>query len=117
PNSKLPEVLKTGRTDKADIWAIMGRDTVVTRYPIIKKGKIVGAIGQSLLLDMSGASVLMDRLEETEKEYSAILEALLENSYTALVVVNSRGFITMINQTFLDIFELDKEDVIGKYVT
>ena len=117
PNSKLPEVLKTGRTDKADIWAIMGRDTMVTRYPIIKKGKIVGAIGQSLLLDMSGASVLMDRLEETEKEYSAILEALLENSYTALVVVNSRGFITMINQTFLDIFELDKEDVIGKYVT
>jgi transcriptional regulator with PAS, ATPase and Fis domain len=116
PNSKLPEVLRTGRTDKADIWEIRGCDTIVTRFPVVKKGKIIGAFGQFLPLDMSGAKVLMNRLEDAEKEFSAILEASLESPYSTLVMVNSKGYITMMNETFLNILELKKEDVIGKYI-
>ena len=117
PTSKLPEVLKTGRIDRADIWAIRDRDTVVTRFPIMANGKIIGAIGQSLQLDVSGASLFINRLKEAEKDFSAIVAAFLENPYTALVIVNQKGYITMMNQTFLDILELKKEDVVGKYVT
>ena len=117
PTSKLPEVLKTGRIDRADIWEIRGRDTVVTRFPIMANGKIIGAIGQSLQLDVSGASLFINRLKEAEKDFSAIVAAFLENPYTALLIVNQKGYITMMNQVFLDILELKREDVVGKYVT
>lgn len=82
PTSKLPEVLRTGRIDKADIWAINGRDTVVTRFPIIEDGEIVGAIGQSLLLDMSGVRALIKRMQENEKELNLFKEEIRQ-SYQA----------------------------------
>lgn len=116
PSSGLPEVLRTGRIDKADIWSVKGRDTIVSRFPIIKNGEIIGAIANSLFLDMSGAKVLMKKLQETEKEFSAMLEGLVESPYMAYVIVDKEGFITVMNQTFLDILEMKKEEVIGKYV-
>lgn len=82
PTSKLPEVLKTGRIDKADIWAINGRDTVVTRLPIVEDGEIVGAIGQSLLLDISGVRTLMKRMQESERELNLYKEEIRQ-SYKA----------------------------------
>jgi len=114
PHSELPEVLKTGRIDKADIWPINGNDTVVTRFPIVKNGEIVGAIGQSFLLDMSGARILMQRLQETEEEFRAFSEALIESPYMVYVSVNKEGLITMMNQTYLDALGLEKNDVIAK---
>ncbi|MGI5920642.1 MAG: sigma 54-interacting transcriptional regulator [Syntrophomonadaceae bacterium] len=116
PNSKLPEVLITGRTDRADIWAIGKRDMIVTRFPVFKNGRIIGAIGQSLPLDMSCASVLVNRLEEAEKEFNAFLGAFVESPHMTLVIVNDKGYITVMNQTFLDILGLKKEDVIGKHI-
>ncbi|PKM76682.1 MAG: AAA family ATPase [Firmicutes bacterium HGW-Firmicutes-15] len=116
PNSELPEVLKTGRIDKADIWPLNGIDTVVTRLPIIKDGEIVGAIGQSYFLDMSGARILMQKLQETEEEFRAYSDALIESPYMVYVTVNKEGLITMMNQTYLDEIGLEKKDVIGKYI-
>lgn len=116
PNSELPEVLKTGRIDKADIWPLNGNDSVVTRFPIVKDGEIVGAIGQSFFLDMSGARILMQRLQETEEEFQAYSEAMIESPYMVYVSVNKEGFITMMNQTYLDELGLEKKDVIGKYI-
>lgn len=116
PHSKLPEVLKTGRIDKADIWPIAGNDTVVTRLPIIKDGEIVGAIGQSFFLDMSGARILMQKLQETEEEFQAYSEALIESPYMVYVAVNKEGRVTMMNQTYLDALGLKKEEAIGKYI-
>ena len=116
PHSKLPEVLKTGRIDKADIWPINGNDTVVTRIPIMEDGEIIGAIGQSFFLDMSGARILMQKLQETEEEFSAFSEALIESPYMVYVAVNREGRITLMNQTYLDALGLSKEDAIGRYI-
>jgi PAS domain S-box-containing protein len=116
PNSQLPEILRTGRTDKADVFIINSRATIVTRMPIIKKGIIIGAIGKSLFLDMSGAQVFMKKMQESEKEFQAISEALIESPYMVYVIVDKDGFITAMNQTYLDILGLKKEDVVGKYI-
>ncbi|PKM77376.1 MAG: AAA family ATPase [Firmicutes bacterium HGW-Firmicutes-15] len=116
PTSELPEVLRTGRIDKADIWPIKGRDTIVTRLPIVKDGEIIGAIGKSLFLDMSGAKILMKKMQETEKEFASILEGLIESPYMVYVIVDKDGYITTMNQTYLDILEMKKEDVVGKYI-
>jgi len=116
PHSQLPEVLQTGRVDKADIWPIRDQDTIVTRVPIRKDGEIIGAIGQSLSLDMSGAKIFMKRLQERETEFTALFEALVESPYMLYVAVDTKGYITAINQTYLDILKVKKEDIIGKYI-
>lgn len=74
PDSKLIEVLRTGCVDEADIWSINGRDTIVTRQPVIKDGKITGAIARSLFMDISGVRILMNKLQEMEKELSIYRE-------------------------------------------
>ncbi|HBQ26656.1 MAG TPA: hypothetical protein DD791_09725 [Syntrophomonas sp.] len=33
------------------------------------------------------------------------------------VIVDNNGFITVMNQTFLDLLEMTRDDVIGRYVT
>ncbi len=116
PNSQLIEVLETGRIDRASIWSIRGVNVIATRFPIIKNGQIIGAVGQSFILDMSGTSVLMNRLQEAEKEFSAVVEAFLKNPYTALVMVDNHGRITAMNQCFLDELKLTNEAVLGNYV-
>jgi transcriptional regulator with PAS, ATPase and Fis domain len=116
PNSELPEILKTGRTDRAEFWPINGHDTIVNRVPLVKDGKIIGAIAYSLFLDMSGARFFMDKLQEREKEFDDFLQGLLENPYLAYIIVDKNARITAINQATLDILELDKSDAMGKYV-
>ena len=116
PNSELIKVLETGRIDRASIWSIRGVNVVATRFPIMKNDQIIGAVGQSFILDMSGTSVLMNRLQEAEKEFSAIVEAFLKNPYSALVMVDNQGRITAMNQCFLDGLNLTKEAVLGNYV-
>ena len=74
PTSGLQEVLDTGKIVQAEIWPIKGRDTVVTRLPVYKDGKIIGAIGKSLFLDMSGAKIFARKLQETEKELNLYKE-------------------------------------------
>ncbi len=116
PHSKLPEVLATGRVDKADIWPINDQDTIVTRVPIIRDGEIIGAIGQSLALDMSGAKIFMKRLEENQREFETFIEGLIESPYLIYVIINRKGIVTAINQTYLDILEMRREDVIGHFI-
>ncbi|MEN6389605.1 MAG: sigma 54-interacting transcriptional regulator [Syntrophomonas sp.] len=116
PRSGLPEVLRTGRMDKADIWSIKGHDTIVTRVPIIKDGAISGAIAMSLFLDMSGAKILMKKLQESEKEFNAVLEGLIESPTMAYVIVDREGFITVINQTYLDMLGISREDALGRHI-
>ena len=93
-----------------------GHEIIVTRVPIIKNGEIVGAIAKSLFMDMSGAKILMRKLQETEKDFETILEGLIESPYMVYVIVDKDGYITTMNQTYLDIIGMKKEDVIGKYI-
>ena len=116
PHSKLPEILATGRVDKADIWPIRDNDTIVTRIPIVKDGEIIGAIGQSLALDMSGAKIFMKKLEEHRREFDTFIEGLIESPYLIYVIINRDGLITAINQTYLDILEMKREDVISRHI-
>jgi len=116
PESALPEVLKTGKAVPVDIWTVNDRSTVVTRMPILQNGKIIGAIGQTIFLDMAGASILRRKLQEMEKEYTTVSEVLVQSPHMVYVIVDKEGIITFMNQTYLDLLEMQKEDVVGKHV-
>ncbi|MEN6327174.1 MAG: sigma 54-interacting transcriptional regulator [Syntrophomonas sp.] len=114
PNSKLPEILRTGKVDPVDIWSVNNRETIVTRLPIVKDGEIIGAVGQTIFQDMSGASTLMQKLKEMETAYTTVSEVL--DPYMVYVIVDKDGIITFMNQTYLDLLGMEKEDVVGKHV-
>jgi len=68
PNSELPDILKTGRIDRAELYTYNGREAIINRMPITQNGEIIGAVGYSLFLDMSGAKLFTKRLQEMEKQ-------------------------------------------------
>lgn len=117
PNSELPEIMATGRTDEAAFWTINGHDTIVNRVPILRDGEIAGALGYSLFLDMSGARIFMRKMQEREKEFNDFLQGLLENPCLAYVIVDRNGYVTAINQASLDILKLEKSEAMGKYIS
>ncbi len=51
PQTRLPQVLLSGQPQYGDIWSINGRQVVVTRLPIERDGKIIGALGRSIFRD------------------------------------------------------------------
>ncbi len=115
PHSKLLQVLTTGKIDRVDVWSVNGHNMIVNRLPIMKDGQVIGAIGHTLVLDVTVQEFLMDKLQEND-EFSILFEGLIENPYTAYVIVDHKGNITIINNTLLDLLKMQREKVIGKYI-
>lgn len=70
PNSKLsrlPAVMKTGQAEVGWPHMLNGREVVVCRYPLIKNGKPIGALGKVLFQDVQGVV----RLANAEKDAPA----------------------------------------------
>lgn len=113
PYSKLPETLQTGKIDRLDVWSINGHSMLVNRLPIKRNGRIIGAIGHSLVLDTSVHQFLMEKLQ---KEDDVLFEGLIENPHTAYVIIDRKGMITLMNKTMMSALKLHRENVIGKYI-
>ncbi len=70
PNSKpsrLPVVMETGRAEIAEPHHLGGRDVVVCRYPLIRNGKVIGAIKHVLFNDVRDVTLLASRLGAESK--------------------------------------------------
>ncbi|NPV92759.1 MAG: sigma 54-interacting transcriptional regulator [Firmicutes bacterium] len=74
PHSQLPEILQTEETHLADLWTVNGHDMIVTRTPIYDNGKLIGALGRSLFLDLSAAKILATKLNQLEDELAVYRE-------------------------------------------
>ncbi|MEA4926906.1 MAG: sigma 54-interacting transcriptional regulator [Syntrophomonadaceae bacterium] len=116
PHSKLPEVLRNGKTDPVDLWSVNDRETIITRYPLINEDQVIGAVGQTIFLDKAGAKLLMKKLQTMEKEYETVSEVLVQSPYQIYVIVDKAGIITFMNQTYLHLLEMKKEDVVGRHI-
>ncbi|CFY10387.1 RNA polymerase sigma factor 54 interaction domain [Syntrophomonas zehnderi OL-4] len=115
PHSRLPRILESGRVDKVDIWSVNNHHMIVNRLPIVKDHQVIGAIGHTLTLDVTAHEFLMDKLQENN-EFNIIFQGLIENPYTAYVIVDHLGYITIVNNTFLKLLKMPREAVIGKYI-
>ncbi len=84
PHSRLPEVLKTREVHLADHWPVNNHDTIVFRMPLYKDGKLIGAMGQSLVLDAAGVKTLSKKLKELEGElavYKNVVSSIYSSKY------------------------------------
>ena len=67
-NTKLHIVARTGERDFGEIQEASGHKMVSMRVPIIKDGKIVGAIGKVMFKDLSDFKMLSNKLCLLDKE-------------------------------------------------
>jgi transcriptional regulator with PAS, ATPase and Fis domain len=59
--SRLPQVMDAGQAEIAEPHLLNGRQAVVSRYPLFKDGKMVGAWGKVLFHDVREVSRLADK--------------------------------------------------------
>lgn len=67
-NTRLDVVLKTGKSEIAQIQIVKGKKIIATRIPVYAKGKIVGAIGKILFRDVDELNNLYMKINNIEKE-------------------------------------------------
>ena len=84
PHSRLPEVLRTREVHLAEHWLVNGHDTIVFRMPLYKDGKMIGAMGQSLVLGAAGVKILAKQLKDLERElnvYKDVVSSIYSSRY------------------------------------
>lgn len=75
-NTRMHVVVETGKAELVQIQQIRNKKFVVSRVPILKDGKIVGAFGYVVFRDISDLKNLANRVNLLEKEAEYLKEEL-----------------------------------------
>ncbi len=67
-NTKLHDIIKTGKTQIGEIQLIKGQQVIASRLPIIKDNKIIGAIGKVIFKDITDFYDMSKKIITMEKE-------------------------------------------------
>ncbi len=84
-NTRVHEVLRTGRSEIGQIQTINGHDMIASRIAVWRDGKVIGAVGTVLFKDVKEVKALANRLENLEskvKTYEGEISRLHQAKYT-----------------------------------
>ena len=84
-NTRLHVVLKTGKKELYDVQRIQGHDMIASRTPVIKDGKVIGAVGTVLFKDIKEVTDLAKRLkilESTVDKYKSEISKMYHANYS-----------------------------------
>jgi len=113
PNTRLLDVLKSGKPEFNQRMQIHDRVVLSNRSPIMKEDGVVGAI--AIFQDISGIEDLCQQLESVQ-EANRELDAMLESLAEGIVVTDGRGYVTRINEAYKRLTGIASEEYIGKHV-
>lgn len=108
PTSGLPAILQSGKAEFGQKKRLDNDLTIVTnRTPIIRDGRIVGAI--AVFQDVSELESLASELGQI-KELNHELEAILESFYDGIGIIAGDGTLLRVNTSYERITGLSKDD-------
>lgn len=84
-NTRLHVVVKTGKSELYDVQRIQGHDMIANRIPIIKDGKIVGAVGTVLFKDIKEVKDLamkLKMLKSAVDKYRGVINEMYHARYS-----------------------------------
>lgn len=110
--SELKRIIETGKKEINVKISFNNRDYIVDRIPVIKDEKIEGAI--AIFHDMTSISKISEKDYE-EAVYKEALDTINDTLNERVVVVNEKGFITMMSDSYKEFLEVDNP--VGKHVT
>jgi PAS domain S-box-containing protein len=114
PNTGLCRVLETGATEINQQQTLHNSRILTNRSPIMKDNKMLGAV--AIFQDITELQTVANELENVKKLKST-LESILESGFECVVVVDTEGKITMLNQAYCDFLGKDSKQVIGMHVS
>jgi PAS domain S-box-containing protein len=113
PNTRLTEVLKTGKSEFNQRMQINDR-TVLTNRSLITKGhEVIGAV--AIFQDISGIESLSKQLESAQ-EANRELDAMVESLAEGIVVTDGNGIVLRINEAYKRLAGISSEEYTGKHV-
>lgn len=114
PDSLTYQALETGQELRGIRVQFGDVNTYADFLPImLGEEKLLGAV--AILKDVTELDAVTHRLSTNEK-LMATLEAVVENSYEGMIVIDDHERIILMNQFFLDVMGLKSQDVIGKHI-
>ncbi len=90
-NTRMHIVAKTGIRETVDFQKIGGRYVIANRIPIIKDGKVQGAVGQLLFRNLKSFDSFSKRINRIEKKIKQYGENLHENNIAVYSFENIIG--------------------------
>jgi PAS domain S-box len=109
----LQPVLKNGEV-KTGIKFVRGNIVaIITIRPIIDDVAVTGAV--AVFHDLSELKQMTQELEVT-KNLNRTLDTVINNIHDGIVVVDERGYITLINEVLADFLKVKPEDVLDKHI-
>lgn len=70
PHSRLLRTLKTGMAETNEVQVIEGQPCIVSRSPIVRKGKVIGVVGKITYQKLEEVRELSEKLAEMDRELS-----------------------------------------------
>ena len=114
PESLLVEAMRKKEIQRNIRLKIHDRECIASRVPVFKNGEVIGAL--SIFDDITRIEQLHNLIEADRTEMS-ILKTILELAYDGILVVDTKGFITMISDAYKKFLNIADDEVIGKHVT
>jgi len=114
PDSLLIEAMQIGKIQSNIELKVFDRNCIASRVPLTMNGDVIGAI--SIFDDVTRIEQLNNLIEADRNEMS-ILKTILELAYDGILVVDTKGYITMISDAYKKFLNIDGDEVIGKHVT
>ncbi|TGE33493.1 sigma 54-interacting transcriptional regulator [Desulfosporosinus sp. Sb-LF] len=90
-DTRLPRTLKTGMAETNEIQVINGRVCIVSRLPIVRKGKIIGAVKKIVYQKLEETKEVSERLAQMDSDY----EFYKEKVGTSRIAVTFNQIVTV----------------------
>ncbi len=115
PNTRLPEVLRSGVAEKNRQQKLADTTIVTNRFPVFDAaGKVVGAV--AIFRDISEVKSLKQQISSLQ-EIRTLLSAIFDATQDAISVVDETGSGILINPAYTRITGLTENDVLNKPAT
>lgn len=111
--SGLLEILKSGQAFMNQRVFINERSYIFNSTPVISKGRMDGTV--IFLQDISRLQFMEEELETT-RNFTKMLETVLDNDYECIVGVDAEARIIMINDAYCKLLAKERPDILGRDV-
>ncbi len=109
-NTRLDQVVKGGKSEVGQLQSMKGSRRVVTRTPILRKGRVVGAIGRVMFSGPSQLEEMNSKINALEHEvefYKREAKALRRNDYGLTNIIGGSAAIDSLKQKITQIGSMD----------
>lgn len=100
--TKLHLIPQSGNPQPGEVLRINGKDTVVMRYPIVKNGRVIGAISKIIFKDINQLMSLAEKVNSLHKElvyYKSELERFQGARYTVDSLIGQSPVMLRLKET------------------